>query len=415
MPPEGSSTLGNEMAPASPVWHLLQVSDVLDLELGDALAELAPVVAWEPERSWTPWTVQVGREPERLTESGLRVRKLPLVKGYARFPLSAISGTWSSVVQRLERQSAAPHQSSLICTTPYFAAVAERWKGPVVYWLTDLIAEYAGADRKQVEALDRRMCRAATLVCPNSKRLAEYLTERAGCDPEKIHITPNATRAINLLQTPPASPAELPSDASDLARPVAGVIGNLAGNMDWVLLEQTIARQSWLSWLFVGPTTMEIPDPVQACARSAVMQHPQARFIGKRPYGELAAYARSFDVAVLPYRRCEPTYSGSSTRFYEHLAACRPMIATRGFEELLRKTPLLELIDTAEEAAEALQRLRVCEFNDGFAALRWQASRQGTWQVRARSMKEALEAKIGFGLGGGAAPDHLPAEVAAPR
>jgi glycosyltransferase involved in cell wall biosynthesis len=145
------------------------------------------------------------------------------------------------------------------------------------------------------------------------------------------------------------------------------------------------------------------------------MQHPQARFIGKRPYGELAAYARAFDVAVLPYRRCEPTYSGSSTRFYEHLAACRPMIATRGFEELLRKTPLLELIDTAEEAAEALQRLRACEFNDGFAALRWQASQQGTWQVRARSMTEALEAKLGLGLAGRTAADHLPAEAAAAR
>jgi len=400
---------------AAPVWHLLQVSDVLDLELGNALAELTPVIAWEPQRSWSPWATRPGNEPERLVESGLRVRKLPLIKGYARFPLSAISGTWSSIVERLERQSSDPQRSPLLCTIPYFAAVAEQWKGPVVYWLTDLIAEYAGADRKQVEALDARMCSAATLVCPNSQRLADYLMDRARCDPRKIHIIPNATRAVNLLPAVPTLPGELPADARELHRPIAGVIGNLAGNMDWVLLERTMAHTPWLSWLFVGPSTMEIPDATQARARNAVMQHPRARFVGKRPYGELASYARAFDVAVLPYRRCEPTYSGSSTRFYEHLAACRPMIATRGFEELLHKPPMLELVDTAYEAANALEGLRACHFNDGRASLRWRASREGTWQTRASCMKHALEQRLGAERNAADAQVQCASEAAAAR
>src|ERR1035438_206201 len=75
-------------------------------------------------------------------------------------------------------------------------------------------------------------------------------------------------------------------------------------------------------------------------------------FTGGKRYGDLQAYARSLDVAFLPYqRRKEPTYSGSSTRFYEHLAACRPMISTRGFEELLHKEPLLRLVDRADSGA----------------------------------------------------------------
>jgi hypothetical protein len=376
-------------------WHLLQVSDVLDMELAQALAEQVNVVAWEPQRTWLPWLTRPGDELEHM-EPGfdVRLRRLPLLRGYSRFPLSKVADTGRMVVERLERQSPCPEQTPLICTIPYFADVAELWPGPVVYWLTDLIAEYAGADREQVERLDRRMCAAATLVCPNSSRLADYLFESAECDQEKICVLPNATREANLLAHPPQRPGDVPPSLMTVNRPIAGVIGNLAGNMDWTLVEQMIAQTPWLEWAFVGPTTMEIPNEVQSRARAAVMQQRRAHFVGKQHYGELASYARSFDVAVLPYRRCEPTYSGSSTRFYEHLAACRPMIATRGFEELLHKRPLLELFDTAGEGVAALELLREQSFNDGLQALRWTASQSATWQTRAHSMQMELAGRV---------------------
>jgi glycosyltransferase involved in cell wall biosynthesis len=110
-----------------------------------------------------------------------------------------------------------------------------------------------------------------------------------------------------------------------------------------------------------------------------------------KPYGELQAYARCVDVAVLPYRKKEPTYSGSSTRFYEHLAAGRPMVATRGFAELLEKEPLLTLVDTADEMAAALEHLRSLDFRDGHEAERWEASKQGTWEERARAMRATIQ------------------------
>jgi len=172
------------------------------------------------------------------------------------------------------------------------------------------------------------------------------------------------------------------------------VIGNLAGNMDWLLIEQLIERTPWLSWVFVGPTSMHIVDPVARHARAAMMQHPNARFIGAQPYGALAGFARTFDVAVLPYRYCEPTYSGSSTRFYEHLAACRPIIATRGLEELTHKEPLLTLVDTAEEGAIALESLQQAGFDDGLTELRWRVSRRATWQYRAGAVQRALAHRL---------------------
>lgn len=390
-------------------WQLLQISDALDAEFGSALAEFVPVLAWQPVRHLLPW--RGSEREEMLADPPLCVREFPLMRGYSRFPISAVYDFGAGLARRIARRCTSPAECPLICTAPFFASVAERWPGPVIYWLTDRIEAYPSADADQVRRLDTYMCRSAELVCPNSYRLAEYLVEQAGCEPAKIQVIPNATRERNLLPAPPAHPAELPADLRDLPRPVAGIIGNLAGNLDWVFLQRLIAAVPGFSWAFVGPTSMRIDDPVQEAARAAVMAHPATRFIGRKPYGELAGYARAFDVAVLPYLRVEPTYSGSSTRFYEHLVAGQPILATRGFEELLHKEPLLRLVDSAEDAAAWLAELRASAFDDGQRELRWQASLSATWQQRARTMQEALTNRLLYGRQAGEPRDLRGAAV----
>ena len=186
-----------------------------------------------------------------------------------------------------------------------------------------------------------------------------------------------------------------PAEMKDLCRPVAGILGNLADNTDWLLLEEVIERTGWMSWIFVGPSDMNVVDPLQRNARCRLQQTGgRVRFTGGKPYSQLKDFARAFDVAILPYRKCEPTYSGSSTRFYEHLAAGRPMISTRGFEELLHKEPLLRLIDSADDMTSALEELRARDFRDGHERLRCQTSQNETWEIRAAMMRSALDQRI---------------------
>ncbi|WP_419806315.1 hypothetical protein [Terriglobus sp.] len=379
---------------SAPHWHMLQISDVLDEELACALSRDVEVTGWVPEFSFSRALFGRNGLARRSSSPGTRftTQALPLLRGYARAPEWLGSYLAKRLAQLINETSAAPSRDVLVCTVPYFAGVAERWPGPVVYWLTDMIAQYESARGVNVPLLDRRMCAASTLVCPNSQRLAEYL-EQQGCDERKIVVLPNATRQRNTLPGPLREPLLLKEFAGD-NRPIAGVIGNLAGNMDWLLLEALVRQTCWLQWVFVGPTEMHIPDAAQSRARMAVQHTENTRFVGKKSYGALAEYARGFHVAVLPYRKCEPTYSGSSTRFYEHLAACRPMLATRGFEELLHKEPLLTLVDTPEQAIAALDRLRECGFNDGAAEERWKASQDGTWENRARTMQNALADRL---------------------
>jgi len=370
-------------------WHVLDARSIWIKEFSAALAQSAPVCAWTPRITWTG--LFSGKETaEMLNDPQLAMRTFPLQRGYARFPLSAAVRLGTTLTRRIERQTEERANSPLICTTPYYAPVAERWKGPVVYYQTDLTVGYDGVNPAQVRALDERLCRRAELVCPNSDRIAGYFSER-GCPPEKLTVVPNATRESNVLPKLDRTAGPLPPDSQDLPRPIAGVIGNLAANMDWIYLLALVERTPEFSWLFVGPTSMPVGQQDQSAARDTLLARGgRIRFLGSRPYAALQSYARAFDVAILPYRKHEPTYSGSSTRFYEHLAACRPMLATRGFAELLRKEPLLHLADTPEESAHYLVRLRENNFADGHEQARWEASRQGTWESRADALMAAL-------------------------
>ena len=372
-------------------WHVLDVKAIWIKEFAAALGRRVPVLGWLPciENFGLLKNYEVA---EAIPDPPLVARRFPLQRAFARRPFSWIAREDRRMFARLSRAADDP-ASPLIVTAPHYAPVAERWQGKVIYYVTDMLVAY-GEDPRRIRAFDRRLCRRADLVCPNSQRIADYFTGEAGCSPEKIVVVPNATRAANLSAEVMLAPAALPPDATHLPRPVAGIIGNMAGNIDWELLEAAIEKTPWLSWLFVGPTTMAIEEEPQREARRRVTTRGgRVLFVGGKPYGELRDYARALDVAILPYRKREPTFSGSSTRYYEHLPTARPMVATRAFAELLDKEPLIRLVDTADEMRAALETLRATNFVDGFESARWQASLRGTWDARAATMIEALAAR----------------------
>ena len=183
-------------------WHVLDVGSIWMKEFASALARIVPTMNWQPVMrragAFESW-----ERREEIASPLLEVRHFPLQRGYSRFPLSVLANLGSRQSKRMVRAGEADEISPLICTTPFYAAVAERWKGPVIYYQTDLTCAYHGLDGKQIRALDSRLCRVATLVCPNSRRIAHYMVAEAGCDPAKIVIVPNATRAENVFEQAP--------------------------------------------------------------------------------------------------------------------------------------------------------------------------------------------------------------------
>jgi len=377
------------------MWHVLDVAPVPPKELAFALNKETPTLGWIPE-VWKDGLFQRWERAEVLPDPELRIRRFPLQRHHEVAPFSWLMREDVRMLKRLLAQTSDGKRAVLLCTKPEYAAVAERWSGPVVYYLRDFFLHYPTYNPRAVRQFDSRLCRVADLICPNSQRTAHYLINEVGCPEQKIQVVPNATRSTNLLPAPVFEPAPLPTEIAGLPRPLAGVIGNLANAMNWVLLETVIKQTPWLSWVLVGQHHVPIiNNEEETAARQRLIAHGgRVRFVGHKSYGQLRDYARSFDVAILPYRRGEPTYSGSSTKFYEYLATCRPMIGTPEFEELLHKEPLLVLTPTADRMVEELERLRSLNFVDGYEELRWRTSQKETWDARVSLMKEALSERL---------------------
>lgn len=372
------------------IWHLFDTASIWMREFASAMSAEVEVRCWCPEirnfghvESWTRW--------EHVDDLGIEIAHFPLQRAYSRLLVRSLLPFERGVVRRLRQSSRNGEPGVLVCTAPYYAPVAELWAGPVVYYSTDLTCRYTSASPAKVRQLDARICRRATHVFPNSRSIAGYLVEEAGCDFRKITVLPNATRESNLMVRPPLQTSEPPADIADLPRPLIGVIGNLADNIDWRFLSNAIRQTADLSWVFVGPTSMRMENSRGAQLRTELSRSGgRIRFIGPRRYAELSSYARCFDAALIPYSNIEPTISGSATRFYEHLAACRPILATRAHRELLDKEPLLILVSDATEFRWEIERLRRSDFRDGYEGLRWKASQEGTWSERARQMIRAV-------------------------
>src|SRR5262249_9658485 len=151
-------------------WHVLDVGSVWIKEFASALASFTNTVNWAPVMSAWGFMKEWERE-ERLGDPVLLIRRVPLQGGYSRFPISALTNLGKRQSKRMIRRSDFSPESPLICTTPFYAPVAESWPGPVIYYQTDLTIAYAGADAVTVRACDRRLCRVAAAVCPNSQRI----------------------------------------------------------------------------------------------------------------------------------------------------------------------------------------------------------------------------------------------------
>jgi glycosyltransferase involved in cell wall biosynthesis len=374
-------------------WHLLDARPIWVKEFAGALSRQVELQNWFPEISWTGYFKQTQRTSEHLNPP-LSLKHFSLQRGFAKWPLRLVIHEGKRIADRLRRETVNESNTVLVCVSPHYAEVAESWSGPVVYYMTDLYYAW-GEDPAFINYCDKRICQRANLVCPVSPRGREYLIDKANCSPEKIAISAMATRQSNVLAAPLLHPGKLPADIADLPRPIIGVIGNLARNTDWIFLNEAIARLPEYSWVFVGPTEMNVPDPAHRQIREELQARGgRVRFVGHKPYHELASYAQCVDLSLLPYRKIEPTYSGSSTRFYEHLAACRPMYATDGFAELLTKEPLVHLVFDVESFVNQVKVLAEKGFVDGVEMDRWNASHNETWEARATAMVRDIKARI---------------------
>jgi glycosyltransferase involved in cell wall biosynthesis len=176
----------------------------------------------------------------------------------------------------------------------------------------------AGWLRKREE----RLCRVADLVVTTSSKL---LADKLPFNPDNTYLVHNVGDAEHFARARDVGTV-VPEEIRAIPAPRIGFVGALSDykvHLGWL---QHLARQrpDW-QLVLIGP--VGVAD--SSTDVGALRHMPNVHLLGHRPYGELPAYLKGIDVAIIPYRVNAYTESVFPIKFFELLATGKPVVISR--------------------------------------------------------------------------------------
>lgn len=259
----------------------------------------------------------------------------------------------------------------LVVQLPFWWPVARelsrRWGVPVIYDCMDYHPGFSTNDEAMLRQEDELIA-GADLVAVSSAFLEEQVRERA----KRVLRVPNGCDFTHFAQVPWRPPAV----------PVTvGYYGAIAEWFDSQLVgELARLRPDW-RFLLVGST--------YTCDTSPFAGHANLTLAGEQPYTDLSRWLERMDVLIIPFRRTPLTEATNPVKFYEIMAAGKPLVAVR-LPELEPYRELVAFADTAEQFVARIEDVLAQESEDS-AAVRRAFAREQTWEKRVELLRPAVE------------------------
>jgi glycosyltransferase involved in cell wall biosynthesis len=238
----------------------------------------------------------------------------------------------------------------------------------VVYYCVDEYTAFDGVPRAALAELERGLLARADLLVVSAERLLaakphpRSLLLRHGVDFEHFR------RALD-----PATP--LPADVARLPRPVIGYFGLMGPEWFDVPLVERVARA------FPGGSVVLLGKV--ATDLGALPALPNVHVLGRKPYAELPAYAKAFDVGLVPFPVNEVTLAANPLKAREYLAAGLPVVATA----IPEVTVLGDLVRAARGADDFVRAIEDALARPGSRAERSEAMRGESWEARVGELR----------------------------
>ena len=191
----------------------------------------------------------------------------------------------------------------------------------VVYHAVDDIKAQPGMPRAAIEAAENELSCRADIIFTTAHNL--YVTH-GRLNPATYYFSNVADYDhFNRALSPEV---KIPEDISAIAGPRIGFIGAISSyKLDFQMINSVANTHPEWSFVFVG----EIGEGDPATDPSIFKGATNIHFLGGRPYSSLPAYLKGMDVVLLPNRINDYTKSMFPMKFFEYLAAGKPVVATR--------------------------------------------------------------------------------------
>lgn len=186
-------------------------------------------------------------------------------------------------------------------------------EGALVYHCVDEFSEFTGTDKAALLELERKLIEKSDCVIVSSDRLYD----RKRTHNPKTFLVTHGVDVAHFRKACDAA-TQIPADMTDLKGPVIGFFGLIADWVDLELVRFLAEKQPGWNFVLIGKSTT---DTRMFDGMSNV------RLLGPKPYSELPAYAKAFDVAILPFVVNELTLAANPLKLREYLAAGLPVVS----------------------------------------------------------------------------------------
>ena len=260
----------------------------------------------------------------------------------------------------------------------------------LVYYVVDDYSAMPLVDAQHIRRCEAAMLTGADVVFAASRAVANRLRK----DHPNVHYSPHG---VDLDHFSPATNRNgaVPPELASMTRPIIGFHGLIEEWVDLDLVARLAKQRPEWSFVFVGRLARNA---------SAVKNLRNVYLLGHRPYGELPAYLRAFDIGMLPYVLNSQVQASNPKKLREFLAAGLPVVSVRVPEVELYSPPVI-IADGCDEFLAGLDRA-VASLGTHASAFWQRPVLNESWERRVvtigASVAEALERGMSEQPSGGA-------------
>jgi glycosyltransferase involved in cell wall biosynthesis len=183
----------------------------------------------------------------------------------------------------------------------------------LVYQCVDEYSAFSGVASGAILDLEERLLKQADLVLVSAERLRQ---SKSRVNP-RTHLVRHGVDFSHFRKALDPE-TQVPPEIAALPRPVIGFFGLIADWVDTELLAAVARRYAHGSLVILGKATTDV----------SCLQLPNVHLLGRKPYADLPAYCKGFDVALNPFRINELTLNANPLKVREYLAAGLPVVST---------------------------------------------------------------------------------------
>lgn len=236
----------------------------------------------------------------------------------------------------------------------------------LIYHCVDEYAAFTDIPTEPILKMEADLLKKSDLVIVSAEKLYE---DKKGSNPNTFLVRHGTD--WKHFRTAIDEATKIPEEIANLPKPIIGFHGLIADWIDFVLLKKTAEHFKHGSVVMIGKVTSDAENEA-----SKLKQISNVHFLGRKPYSELPAYCKGFDVSLNPFAINELTLAANPLKVREYLAAGLQVVSTD-----IPEVRVLENCLVGENHADFIEKIDYAlnnpkpkeEISDGISHESWDA------------------------------------------